>query len=308
MGRKDPSADLGYVFLYFYGLERRALYDAAVSATAKAELPEIQAEVERLLKIYGNNRSFQMYGGSLLDLLKNRVVESGLYKLPPPLLRANNTLALDHRIALAQCADDGSPLPAEWAYTWFLADPTTRLRTPAVRCPEEFKRLFFQRYGEEFGTGLVLSKNKTRLKMERQPASSTFGYRASGHTLRFDLPDVTVLTAPVKKLQDVAEPCYPRLEGYSRFIGKDASRAGSFDAMLELPVALWPDQYRRVVENMRKVVAAANRPAAIPFEKFKYLVSGMANHDAHQIGVTRPRDERSGSRHGTRCTLRRCGA
>ena len=268
-GRKDPSADLGYVFLYFYGLERRALYDAAVSATAKAELPEIQAEVERLLKIYGNNRSFQMYGGSLLDLLKNRVVESGLYKLPPPLLRANNTLALDHRIALAQCADDGSPLPAEWAYTWFLADPTTRLRTPAVRCPEEFKRLFFQRYGEEFGTGLVLSKNKTRLKMERQPASSTFGYRASGHTLRFDLPDVTVLTAPVKKLQDVAEPCYPRLEGYSRFIGKDASRAGSFDAMLELPVALWPDQYRRVVENMRKVVAAANRPAAIPFEKFK---------------------------------------
>ena len=267
-GRKDPKADLGYVFLYFYGLERRALYDAAVSAVAKAELPEIQAEVERLLTIYGGNRSFQMYGGSLLDLLKNRVVEPGLYKHPPPPLRASNTFALDHRIALAQCADDGSPLPAEWAYTWLLAEPTTRLRTPAVRCPEEFKRLFVQRYGEVFGTGLVLSTNKTRLKMERQPASSTFGW-PSGHTLRFDLPDVTVLTAPVKKLQDIAESCYPRLEGYSRFIGKDASRAGSFDAILELPLALWPDQYRRVVENLRKVVGEANRPAAIPFEKFK---------------------------------------
>lgn len=268
-GRKDPKADLGYVFLYFYGLERRALYDAAVSAAAKAELPEIQAEVERLLTIYGGNPSFEMYGGSLLDLLKNRVVEPGLYKLQPPLLRASNGFALDHRIALGQCADDGNPLPAEWAHSWLLAERTTRLRTPATRCPNEFKRLFVQRYGEVFGAGLVLPKNKTRLKMERRPASSTFGHGPTDHTLRFDLPDVTVLTAPVRKLQDIAESCYPRLEGYSRFIGKDASRAESFDAMLELPVVLWPDQYQRVVSNLRKVVGEANRPAAIPFEKFK---------------------------------------
>lgn len=26
-GRKDPNADVGYVFLFFYGLERRAIID-----------------------------------------------------------------------------------------------------------------------------------------------------------------------------------------------------------------------------------------------------------------------------------------
>ena len=268
-GRKDPGADLGYVFLYFYGLERRALYGPTVSEAAKAELPEIQGEIERLLAIYGHNGSFQMYAGTLLDLLKNQVVASGLYKSPPPPLRVHNTLSLRHRIALGECANDGSPLPSEWAYTWFLSDPTTRLRTPAIRCPAEFKRLFMQRYAEVFGAGLVLPKNKTRLKMERRPATATFGFGPSGHTLRFDLPDVTVLSSPVKKLQDLAESCYPQLDGYSRYIGKDASRAGSFDAMLELPLALWPDEYRRVIENMRKVVSAAQRPAAIPFAKFK---------------------------------------
>ncbi|MEO6779707.1 MAG: TerB N-terminal domain-containing protein [Bradyrhizobium sp.] len=268
-GRKDPSADLGYVFLYFYGLERRALYDASVSQSAKDELPEIRAEVERLLAIYGRSGSFQLYAGSLLDILKYRVVDSGLYKMPPPPPRAYNALGLVHRVALGQCANDASPLPPEWAYTWFLGEPTTRLRTPATRCPAEFKQLFLQTYAGEFGAGLMLPKSKTRIALERRPASPTFGIGAATHTLRFDLPDVTLLTAPVRKLQDVAEHCYPQLESYSRLVGKDPSRAGTFDAMLELPLALWADRNRRVMENIRKIVSEGGIPAAVPFEKFR---------------------------------------
>ncbi len=69
-GRSDPRADIGYVFLYFYGLERRALVDASHSAAAKAELPTIMGEVERLLGVYSGSNSFRHYAGSLLDFLK----------------------------------------------------------------------------------------------------------------------------------------------------------------------------------------------------------------------------------------------
>ena len=68
-GRSDPVADIGFVFLYFYGLERRALLDAVGDPAARADLPTIMREAERLLCIYGENGSFRSYGGSLLAYL-----------------------------------------------------------------------------------------------------------------------------------------------------------------------------------------------------------------------------------------------
>lgn len=52
-GRKDPEADVGYVFLFFYGLERRVIIDGAKDDSARGEWPEIAAELRRLLAIYG---------------------------------------------------------------------------------------------------------------------------------------------------------------------------------------------------------------------------------------------------------------
>jgi hypothetical protein len=91
-GRNKSSADLGYVFLYFYGLERRALYDAHLSAAAKTDLPWIVAEIERLLAIYGHSGSFQTYAGSLRDLLKNQVVNPRMYSAPPHAIAARARL------------------------------------------------------------------------------------------------------------------------------------------------------------------------------------------------------------------------
>jgi TerB-like protein len=99
-GRNRPDADLGYVFLYFYGLERRALYDARTSAAAKADLPWIEAELERLLGIYGRSGSFQTYAGSLLDLLRHQVVNPRLYDAAPPPVERYRGLHFAHRIAL----------------------------------------------------------------------------------------------------------------------------------------------------------------------------------------------------------------
>ena len=58
-GRHAPNAYIGYVFLYFYGLERRLLIDAQRSAVARAEREMLVAEVRRLLGIYGTNGSFR---------------------------------------------------------------------------------------------------------------------------------------------------------------------------------------------------------------------------------------------------------
>lgn len=50
-GRKDPSINISYVFLFFYGLERRVLIDAQKSEDARADVELIITEVERVLLI-----------------------------------------------------------------------------------------------------------------------------------------------------------------------------------------------------------------------------------------------------------------
>src|SRR5208282_5589159 len=68
-GKCDPNADVGYVFLYFYGMERRVLWDASRDHQAKLEFPLIRREILRLMEIYGQSRSFRSYASSLLDYL-----------------------------------------------------------------------------------------------------------------------------------------------------------------------------------------------------------------------------------------------
>jgi len=282
-GRKDPDADIGYVFLYFYGLERRILHDVKTSETAKAEISDIQAEIERLISIYSaKSRSFQGYAGELLNFLKLQTTSEKIYLKQPPAQNNWNQLTFLHRLGLSQCANDGKPLPVEWAYAWLIGNPNYHARTPAVRCQTEFKRLFISLYAKKYGDGIVLQKNQTRLKMEYHPASSGF---LGGGSLAFatSLPDVSLLTGPVKKLQDIADECCVRLEPYSRFLGKTKETLGSFEATLKLPSMLWPENHKKSIEYMKGLLTSNSGITEIPFRKIQELLPDWKEFDKGTI-------------------------
>lgn len=270
-GRSDPAADVGYVFLYFYGLERRVLVDASTSAAARAEVPAIKKEIERLQSVYANSGSFPGYSESLLSVIEAQEANFDIPgDIPPPLLPTRE-LSFKHRLGLSLFAKSSRPLPVEWAYVWLLGDATTNLRTPAQRCPEEFKKAFFEKYKKEHGEGLKLPVNKTRLKAVHLPASPSLlgNYQLYSKGIELDLPDVTVLTSQVKKLQQVADFCMAQLEGYSRYLGRNPGNSGTADALVELPFSLWPEQYRQPLNLMRDTVQKAGKPLLIKFEKLR---------------------------------------
>jgi uncharacterized tellurite resistance protein B-like protein len=264
-GRQDPGADVGYVFLYLYGLERRALHDALSSATAASEIPQIAKEVARLLEIYRSNRSFERYAEALLDFLLARRLPAKLYASAPA-KRVRRELRFSDRLALAQCAADGQALPAAWALVWVTTSGS--LGTPARRCPAEFEQLFATRYRERFGDGLVLPKNRTRLKLDYRPASPSFR-GAAELSVAPDLPDVSVLTSPLRKLDELADKVCDELSRFSRAVGKDPQAAQSFEGLVELPFALWPEKYRAPIQSVQEVIRRGGKPAAIPFEKLR---------------------------------------
>ena len=239
-GRSHPDCDIGYVFLFFYGLERRVIVDSRDDPSAKEEWPAIIAELRRLLLIYGEKSgSFKRYAGELVSWIELDGASGQLYGQPVPDLPKTYELPPYLRLALGQAAVDRAPLPAHLALAWVRLGPDINLRTAATRCPDEFERLFIQRYHEVLGSGLVLPKNRTKLKFVYQAASA--GLRGATITMGFgDIPDVTALTAPIKKLGEIANQCTDELGSYSRLMGKDPSAASSLEGLLLLPATLWP--------------------------------------------------------------------
>lgn len=251
-GRRHPEADVGYVFLYFYGLERRALIDASKDAGAQADWPAIAQEVRELLSVYGNkSSSFRRYAGELLNWVVFGTPPANLYQRPVPRFFRTGELPLYVKLALGQAALDTAPVPAHLALAWAQLDPNFYLRTPATRCPEQFKQLFELKYSQEFGAGMVLPLNKTKLKFVYRPASA--GFRGYGEIkLTFGMtPDVTVLTAPSRKLQPVIESSTKELEAYSRFVGRNPGQGASLDALLQLPATLWPASAQKVLQELK---------------------------------------------------------
>lgn len=273
-GRMDPQADIGYVFLYFYGLERRALHDVKTSSLARSEIQIIKEELERLLGIYSSG-SFQSYAGSLLDLLKAREAKEDVSGRTPPAFLSGSRLTIDHRLALAQCSVAGRPLPADWAFVWLIGDPNTRFRTPAYRCPEEFKRLFLHKYSERFGAGTILPQYKTRLTLQHRVASPTFGYHSNDYRVDLDLPDVSIMSGPLNKLREIGDECCSDLESYSRALSKEKTGVTDHCAALHLPLVLWPDEHRTAVSKLAERLPDTEGLHAIPFRElgpfFPYL-------------------------------------
>jgi tellurite resistance protein len=250
-GRKAPHANIGYVFLFFYGLERRVFVDAKTDRAAAAETPSIIAEVERLLSIYGENHSFNNYASRFVDFLRQGAVPTRLYlETPPTPLPYGYEMPIELRIGLGQLAIDKHPLPANWALAWVLSDHSIGKRTPVTRCEDAFARLFHMRYEERYGAGIVLPQNKTRLKFQYNTASA--GLPSQELDGLSEIPDVIATSASRKKLQQLVDECTVQLEPYSRYLGRNPGAPDALEGLLQLPVSLWPAGARAELNELKQ--------------------------------------------------------
>ena len=229
--RNDHETYIGYVFLYFYGIERRLLVDDPRGKVSDDERKALIQELKRLKSVYGDHRSFNSYVTALLShvwVFNQKKLEEG----PCDLLVARKGFTAAFKFLLAQTVQAGKPINAELALAWVKSQPEFTLRTPARRCQAEFDELFKLRYRSKFGDGLEITPNKTRLQLDYQPASASLrGYQS----LKLDLPDVSRLKGPVSKLFTLAESCTGELDQFSRYVGRPGNSHDSLSAISLLP-------------------------------------------------------------------------
>lgn len=233
-GRSDQETEVGYVFLYFYGLERRLFLDRP----SDEEKAALISEVQRLRGLYGQNGSFGRYSRALLDAA---VILTHGDAGPRPdtetfIERSGWELPLSLNLGLGREINAGRALNGEWMLCWWLAHPETRLRTPAKRAFGEFKSLFLIRFGALYPDGLPVAKPRRTLAYSYRSASGTFE-RDFGEELA-GYPDVGKLTKPVSIASDIAERCMDDLDAYSRYLGRKSDGRGSIEAHALLPEEL----------------------------------------------------------------------
>lgn len=231
-GAKDPKINVGYVFLYFYGLERRLFFDRS-----KEEAEEVLSEIRRLMEVYGENRSIRWYFSQALafgELLEDEI------KLPPLEMPDHQSweLPINIQYVLGKKLKAGEPLVAEDLLIWFLHHSgSSYSRTPAQRLKSQFIALTHKRLEKVYQHGLKPRTPKKKLKANYKSASNTFN--ADFSDLLGDIPDIKSLNSPMAHTQKIVDGVMDDLDALSRFLGKNPNKMDSLQA-----VALLPEEIR----------------------------------------------------------------
>ena len=230
-GRRDQRYGIGYVFLFFYGIERRFFVDSSTQEEKEA----LVTEVEGLLRTYGENRSVQGYLGKFLDTARIILgsecaaelgTESSAYEIP-----------LGLRVAIGRMIQQGAPLSADWLLAWYSAHPDYTFRMPARRARHEFRALFNLLYDERYPNGLKARVPKRVLSARYSASSRSFDVDLE----RFigDVPDISRLSQPLNVAEKIVDEATDGLDKYSRFLGRNPDSRDTMEAHALLPKRLW---------------------------------------------------------------------
>jgi tellurite resistance protein len=226
--RSDPGAYIGYVFLYFYGLERRLMLDDGAH-----DGDEVCREVQRLLDVYGANNSFNRYARELLSAYELRSgpasdgripdIDSGGYEVPMPI-----------KLALGARVRDGRPFEAELLMKFALTHPETRLRTPARRAPDLLRDLFAEELSIRHPQGLTIKAGRfKKLKSTYRACSGSFTMDVAA--LDGTIPDITDRAEPIGTARGILELCSDKLDEYSRALGRSPGLQPTLGIAAKLP-------------------------------------------------------------------------
>jgi hypothetical protein len=265
-GRRDKKANIGYVYLYFYGLERRAFIDAHSDPVARAEIPSLIDEVEALLKVYTKSKAFVERAKNFANTLRAVAEGSRKYLDQPPSLAIDEGRSYLHSVALAQAYRDDFAYPVEWLLSWYLASTEFERPRAVVRCRTHFENLFRLELPKQFpdNPGEWVDSMKARpLTLTYNAVYPKLGRVNVAMSESDQLLDVMDSSLKLRSLVDsLARNIAAQLEAYSRYVGNSVDKAASDEAQLLLPRALWAPALKTRLESISDSVSGSRTVSA----------------------------------------------
>lgn len=256
-GKSDPTVDIGYVFLYFYGLERRLLADRP----PVEEETHLLAEVVRLRSIYSDNHSFSGYSRNLVEAVEfKRLIRDPIQtsEFQPDLMAPAGRMSLPLKVAIARKVVADEPLSFELAVAGLLGLPWdifARSDSVLQFARPEFLELLRRGFEKTFPAGFKLRNRKdSRLRLEYRPATMSLQIRQETIANAEVLPDPATLTWT--KLGNLTTKIFTELEPYAKVLAYHPERSDTLLALASCPQEL----ARTVAPNARSWIEGLNQP------------------------------------------------
>jgi uncharacterized tellurite resistance protein B-like protein len=218
-GRRGELHDIGYAFIYFYGLERRVLLE-------NQDLNPVIEEVVRLLQRYTFSGSFTGY---LTRFLAYIIARTGLEKLRKEwfefLFRGVLSGASEEllSLALAWHVKRQQTLSPKWAFRMAKQHPRAAQSVVVQRAAEQMQALFAKKYEDRIGPGFMLQGSRRDRAIEyRQPASPSLLNLKSRNPALADsvcIPNALGLQSQFLPLVKIWDECIEELKPLSRRLG-----------------------------------------------------------------------------------------
>lgn len=200
------TLDIGYVFLYFYGLEYRFFKEYN-----ELEANEIIEEVKRLRVLFKENKSFNSYSSKFLlyaEFLKHKekVALNEDYFL--------NSEELSFYIAILTNRKENISKEIVLKYIK-LCGFLSRSVIPS-RCENEFKELFYYEFDKKYPAGLECKQQKRIIKIQYYSCSGNF------EKAIFNIPSAIYGEYTFcNRFSKIIDKCCEKLSEYSKYIYKD---------------------------------------------------------------------------------------
>jgi len=225
-GRKSEPPFIGYIFIYFYGLERRLIVDEAHDR----ELFDIAYELFKNYRHTFQSRSFNKYLSQFLHFAAWRLGEDSYAILLNRLLEDDKVYVRDHslNLALSYYCERQVPLPPKLAIHAIQVLPETKRSVVFKRANKEFLQLFNSKYEALPDDGFIPKSSKRKLYFHYEKATATL---PSNKCSPFRILDVLGLPSQFKPLTRIWNQCVDELSGFSRAVGKQANEIETFMAL-----------------------------------------------------------------------------
>ena len=227
-GRKSPRCGIGYIFLYFYGLEHRFFIDSPDNG----EKQTIINEVERLLEIYGDNRSVRKYLETFLDAATAATRPRPDFQ--PKYWKGELPISL--RVGIGKIADQGQKIHADWLLYWYEAHPRFKVNKAAKRCWPEFQALFKIRFEALYPEGIPVPVPKRKMAVRYESASNEFTSSIEEHT--GPVSDITRIVQPLNRAQPIINTVSEELKRFSQYLLTNPDNRQTIKANILLPQEL----------------------------------------------------------------------
>lgn len=273
-GRSDPKADIAYVFLFFFGIERRVFIDGLrKKQVSMKERNDLFREVARLLSIYGTHQGFQSFA---LNFLFRAWVCYESDALDPSIFEQEEaTFSSYLRLQISRLLFAGEPIPAPLAMQWPIYAGGAYIPPPAIlRCSEEFIQLFILRYQKKYKNGLKVKPGRTQLVFIYFTASEVLSseyYTLSG------LTDPFALRSPIKTIAALLRDCQDDLLPYCRLFARRNGELSFLEKLVNMPedLALALPGLKQKRARLSKAIAQSQGAIGMPelYEIFEYAGS-----------------------------------